>query len=159
MMNKPKSNIEIANQANLKPIREVAEGKLGIPPEYLETYGRDKAKIPFHYINSLQDRLNGKLILVTAMTPTKAGEGKTTTLIGMVDALNKMGQKTIAAIREPSLGPCFGMKGGACGGGYAQVVPMTDINLHFTGDFHAITSANTEECKSICTFFSKIFVF
>ena len=93
------------------------------------------------------------------MTPTKAGEGKTTTLIGMVDALNKMGQKTIAAIREPSLGPCFGIKGGACGGGYAQVVPMTDINLHFTGDFHAITSANTEECKSICTFFSKIFVF
>ena len=142
MMKTFKSNIEIANQAKLKPIAEIAEGKLGIHPEFLEPYGRHKAKIPFDYINSLQDRPNGRVILVTAMTPTTAGEGKTTTLIGLTDALNRMGKKTIAAIREPSLGPCFGMKGGACGGGYAQIVPMTDINLHFTGDFHAITSAN-----------------
>jgi formate--tetrahydrofolate ligase len=142
MMNSVKSNIEIANQAKLNPITEIAEGKLGIQPENLEPYGRYKAKIPLHYINSLQDRPNGKLILVTAMTPTTAGEGKTTTLIGLTDALNGMGQKTIAAVREPSLGPCFGMKGGACGGGYAQIVPMADINLHFTGDFHAITSAS-----------------
>ncbi|UCE63889.1 MAG: formate--tetrahydrofolate ligase, partial [Nitrospirota bacterium] len=141
-MSNVKSNIEIANQAKLKPITEIAEGKLGIQPEYLEPYGRYKAKVPLHYINSLQDRPNGKLILVTAMTPTTAGEGKTTTLIGLTDALNRIGHKTIAAVREPSLGPCFGMKGGACGGGYAQIVPMTDINLHFTGDFHAITSAN-----------------
>lgn len=141
-MNKQKSNIEIANSAKLNPILDVAEGKLGIPPDKLETYGPFKAKVPFHYINSLQERPNGKLILVTAMTPTTAGEGKTTTLIGLADALNRMGHSTIAAIREPSLGPCFGMKGGACGGGYAQIVPMTDINLHFTGDFHAITSAN-----------------
>ena len=141
-MSNVKSNIDIANQAKLKSITEIAEGKLGIPSEYVEPYGRYKAKIPFHYINSLQDRPNGKLILVTAMTPTTAGEGKTTTLIGLTDALNRLGQKTIAAVREPSLGPCFGMKGGACGGGYAQIVPMTDINLHFTGDFHAITSAN-----------------
>ena len=142
MMKTVKSNIEIANLAKLKPIAEVAEEKLGIHSEFLEPYGRHKAKVRFDYINSLQDRPNGRVILVTAMTPTTAGEGKTTTLIGLTDALNRMGKKTIAALREPSLGPCFGMKGGACGGGYAQIVPMTDINLHFTGDFHAITSAN-----------------
>ncbi|MGB0911744.1 MAG: formate--tetrahydrofolate ligase [Nitrospirales bacterium] len=137
-----KTNIEIANQATLLPINEVAQDRLGISPEQIEPFGRYKAKIPLTLLESYHDRPDGKLILVTAMTPTTAGEGKTTTSVGLTDGLNKIGKNTIVSIREPSLGPCFGMKGGACGGGYAQVVPMTDINLHFTGDFHAITSAH-----------------
>ena len=116
--------------------------KLGIAPENLEPYGHYKAKVSMDYIKSLKDKKNGKLILVTAITPTPAGEGKTTTTVGLTDALNHIGKKAMLCLREPSLGPCFGMKGGAAGGGYAQVVPMEDINLHFTGDFHAITSAH-----------------
>ncbi len=137
-----KTNIEIANQALLQPIHEIAQDRLGLLPEQIELYGRYKAKIPLSSLDQFRDRPDGKLILVTAMTPTVAGEGKTTTSVGLADGLNKIGKNTIVSIREPSLGPCFGMKGGACGGGYAQVVPMSDINLHFTGDFHAITSAN-----------------
>ncbi|MGB5510995.1 MAG: formate--tetrahydrofolate ligase [Woeseiaceae bacterium] len=136
-----KSDIEIAQAANKKPIAEIA-GKLGIPPEALIPYGADKAKINADFIASAQDRPDGKLILVTAVSPTPAGEGKTTTTVGLGDALNKIGKNAVMCLREPSLGPCFGMKGGAAGGGYAQVVPMTDINLHFTGDFHAIGAAN-----------------
>src|SRR5690606_3471471 len=116
--------------------------KLGIPLEALLLYGPTKAKVSYDFINTLQDRPDGKLILVTAINPTPAGEGKTTTTVGLGDALNRIGKKAMSCLREPSLGPCFGMKGGAAGGGYAQVVPMEDINLHFTGDFHAITSAN-----------------
>jgi formate--tetrahydrofolate ligase len=138
----PKSDIEIAQAAAMKPIGEIASGKLGIPDEAISPYGRYKAKISLDYIRSLRDRPNGKLILVTAITPTPAGEGKTTTTVGLGDALNHIGKKAILCLREPSLGPCFGMKGGAAGGGYAQVVPMEDINLHFTGDFHAIGAAN-----------------
>jgi formate--tetrahydrofolate ligase len=138
----PKSDIEIAQAAAMRPIVEVAEDKLGIPDEAVSPYGRYKAKISLDYIRSLRDRRNGKLILVTAITPTPAGEGKTTTTVGLGDALNHIGKKAILCLREPSLGPCFGMKGGAAGGGYAQVVPMEDINLHFTGDFHAIASAH-----------------
>ena len=138
----PKSDIEIAQAATLKPIMEVAKDRLGIEPEYLEPYGHTKAKISLDYIRSLKDRPDGKLILVTAITPTPAGEGKTTTTVGLGDALNRIGKKTLMCLREPSLGPSFGMKGGAAGGGYAQVVPMEDINLHFTGDFHAIGVAN-----------------
>ncbi len=126
----------------MRPIIEVAEEKLGIPPEHVLSYGHYKAKISLDYIDSLKDRPDGKLILVTAITPTPAGEGKTTTTVGLGDALNQIGKKTLICIREPSLGPCFGIKGGAAGGGYAQVVPMEDINLHFTGDFHAIGAAN-----------------
>ena len=137
-----KTNIEIANQAVLQPIIEVAQERLGLRQEQVEPYGRYKAKISLDSLQQFGDRPDGKLILVTAMTPTTAGEGKTTTSVGLADGLNKIGKNTIVSIREPSLGPCFGMKGGACGGGYAQVVPMTDINLHFTGDFHAITSAH-----------------
>jgi formate--tetrahydrofolate ligase len=140
-MSKPKSDIEIAREAKLKPIAEIA-GKLGIGPEHLEPYGRTKAKIPLSYIDGLESRPDGNLILVTAMTPTTAGEGKTTTSVGLCDGLNHIGQKCIVALREPSLGPVFGMKGGAAGGGYAQVVPMEDINLHFTGDMHAIGAAH-----------------
>jgi formate--tetrahydrofolate ligase len=136
-----KSDIEIARAASKRPIWKVGE-KLGIPAESLEPYGNDKAKISAEFIRSLVDRPDGKLILVTAINPTPAGEGKTTTTVGLGDALNRIGKKAILCIREPSLGPCFGMKGGAAGGGYAQVVPMEDINLHFTGDFHAITSAH-----------------
>ncbi len=139
------ANIEIARQATLHPIAEVAKEKLGIPEHQLELYGRYKAKIPLSCLQSMKQEKRekkGKLILVTAITPTTAGEGKTTTSIGLADALNKMGKNSIVTLREPSLGPCFGIKGGACGGGYAQVVPMEDINLHFTGDFHAITSAH-----------------
>ena len=136
-----KSDIEIARAANMKPIGEIGE-KLGIPMESLVPHGHTKAKITLDYIEGLQDRPDGKLILVTAMTPTTAGEGKTTTTVGLGDGLNRIGKKAMICLREPSLGPCFGMKGGAAGGGYAQVVPMEDINLHFTGDFHAITSAN-----------------
>ncbi len=135
-------NLDIASRASLRPIVEVAQAKLGLDPDSLELYGKYKAKIPLSAMPSLRDKPDGKLILVTAISPTKAGEGKTTTSIGLADGLNHIGAKTIVAIREPSLGPCFGMKGGACGGGYAQVAPMTDINLHFTGDFHAITAAH-----------------
>jgi formate--tetrahydrofolate ligase len=126
----------------MRPIVEVAEDKLGIPDEAVSSYGRYKAKISLDYIRSLGDRPNGKLILVTAITPTPAGEGKTTTTVGLGDALNLIGKKAMLCLREASLGPCFGMKGGAAGGGYAQVVPMEDINLHFTGDFHGIATAN-----------------
>lgn len=135
-------NLEIANRARLLPIAEIAKAKLGLDSDLLELYGKHKAKIPFSTRDSLRDTPNGKLVLVTAISPTKAGEGKTTTSIGLADGLSHIGAKTIVALREPSLGPCFGMKGGACGGGYAQVAPMTDINLHFTGDFHAITAAH-----------------
>lgn len=138
----PKSDIEISQAAKMKPIIEMAKEKLGIDAKDLEPYGHYKAKISLDYIRSLQSRPNGKLILVSAITPTTAGEGKTTTTVGLGDALNHIGKKAIICLREPSLGPCFGMKGGAAGGGYAQVVPMEDINLHFTGDFHAIESAN-----------------
>jgi formate--tetrahydrofolate ligase len=138
----PKSDIEITQAASMRPIVEVARDKLGIPDEALSAYGRYKAKVSLDYVKTLADRLNGKLILVTAITPTPAGEGKTTTTVGLGDALNHIGKKAILCLREPSLGPSFGMKGGAAGGGYAQVVPMEDINLHFTGDFHAIGAAN-----------------
>ena len=135
------SDIEIAREATMKPILEVGAG-LGIPATSLDPYGHYKAKVSMDYIDSLEDRPDGKLILVTGINPTPAGEGKTTTSVGLGDALNRLGHKTICALREPSLGPCFGVKGGAAGGGYAQVVPMEDINLHFTGDFHAIGAAN-----------------
>jgi formate--tetrahydrofolate ligase len=138
----PKSDIEISQAARMRPIVEVAKDKLGIPAEDLIPYGHYKAKVSLDYIASLANRPDGKLILVTAITPTPAGEGKTTTTVGLGDALNDIGKKAIVCIREPSLGPCFGVKGGAAGGGYAQVVPMEDINLHFTGDFHAIGAAN-----------------
>ena len=136
-----KSDIEIAREANMKPIREVAE-LLGMSEDDLELYGKYKAKLSDDLWNRVKDRPDGKLILMTAINPTPAGEGKTTTSVGLGQALCKMGRKAIIALREPSLGPCFGIKGGAAGGGYAQVVPMDDLNLHFTGDFHAITSAN-----------------
>ncbi len=138
----PKSDIDIAQAAAMRPIGQVAADKLGIPDEALSPYGRYKAKISLDYIRTLADRPHGKLILVTAITPTPAGEGKTTTTVGLGDALNHIGKKAILCLREPSLGPCFGVKGGAAGGGYAQVVPMEDINLHFTGDLHAIGAAN-----------------
>jgi formate--tetrahydrofolate ligase len=139
---KPKSDIEISQAAKMRPIVEVAADRLGIPAEDLIPYGHYKAKVSLDYIASLKGRPDGKLILVTAITPTPAGEGKTTTTVGLGDALNVIGKKAMICIREPSLGPCFGVKGGAAGGGYAQVVPMEDINLHFTGDFHAIGAAN-----------------
>lgn len=135
------SDIKIAQAANIRPITEIA-GELGIPPESLIPYGNDKAKIDADFIRSNEKKKDGKLILITAVSPTPAGEGKTTTTVGLGDALNKTGKKAIICLREPSLGPCFGMKGGAAGGGYSQVVPMTDINLHFTGDFHAIGAAH-----------------
>jgi formate--tetrahydrofolate ligase len=138
----PKSDIEISQAAKMRPIVDVARDKLDIPAEDLIPYGHYKAKVSLDYIASLADRPDGKLILVTAITPTPAGEGKTTTTVGLGDALNEIGKKAMICIREPSLGPCFGVKGGAAGGGYAQVVPMEDINLHFTGDFHAIGAAN-----------------
>src|SRR6187397_768723 len=138
----PKSDIEIAQAAKPRRIMDVAKDKLGIAPENLEPYGHYKAKVSMDFINSLKDKKDGKLILVTAISPTPAGEGKTTTTVGLTDALNHIGKKAMLCLREPSLGPSFGMKGGAAGGGYAQVVPMEDINLHFTGDFHAITSAH-----------------
>ncbi len=138
----PKSDIEIAQAAAMRPIREVAKDKLGIDEQHLEPYGHYKAKLSFDYIQSLKDKPDGKLVLVTAITPTPAGEGKTTTTVGLGEALNLIGKKAVICLREPSLGPCFGIKGGAAGGGYAQVVPMEDINLHFTGDFHAIGAAN-----------------
>ncbi|MEP5770896.1 formate--tetrahydrofolate ligase, partial [Nisaea sp.] len=135
------SDIEVAREAKMKPIMEIGD-KLGIPAESLQPFGHTKAKIDLNYIKSIQDRPDGKLVLVTGINPTAAGEGKTTTSVGLGDALNRIGKKAIICLREPSLGPCFGMKGGAAGGGYAQVVPMEDINLHFTGDFHAIAAAN-----------------
>jgi formate--tetrahydrofolate ligase len=138
----PKSDIEISQAAKMRPILDVAADKLDIPAEDLIPYGHYKAKVSLDYIASLSNRPDGKLILVTAITPTPAGEGKTTTTVGLGDALNAIGKKAMICIREPSLGPCFGVKGGAAGGGYAQVVPMEDINLHFTGDFHAIGAAN-----------------
>ncbi len=141
MAAKVKSDIEIARAAKKRPILEIG-AKLGIPAESLEPYGNDKAKVSADFIESLAERPDGKLILVTAINPTPAGEGKTTTTVGLGDALNRIGKRAAICLREPSLGPCFGMKGGAAGGGYAQVVPMEDINLHFTGDFHAITSAH-----------------
>ena len=138
----PKSDIEIAQAASMQRIAQVAREKLGISDEHLVPYGHYKAKLSLEYIDTLKDRPNGKLILVTAINPTPAGEGKTTTTVGLGDALNHLGKKAIIALREPSLGPVFGVKGGAAGGGYAQVVPMEDINLHFTGDFSAIALAN-----------------
>jgi formate--tetrahydrofolate ligase len=138
----PKSDIEISQAAKKTPIVEIAKKRLGIDAVNLEPYGHYKAKVSMDYVKSLQSRPNGKLILVSAITPTPAGEGKTTTTVGLTDALNHIGKKAMLCLREPSLGPSFGMKGGAAGGGYAQVVPMEDINLHFTGDFHAITSAH-----------------
>ncbi|MEM7439611.1 MAG: formate--tetrahydrofolate ligase [Pseudomonadota bacterium] len=137
-----KSDIEIAREASKRPIQEIGD-KLGIPTEHLLPYGHDKAKVGQEFINSVQSRENGKLILVTAINPTPAGEGKTTTTVGLGDGLNRIGKNAAVCIREASLGPNFGMKGGAAGGGYAQVVPMEDMNLHFTGDFHAITSAHS----------------
>ena len=139
---KPKSDIEISQAAKMRRIVEVAADRLGIPAEDLIPYGHYKAKVSLDYIASLKGKPDGKLILVTAITPTPAGEGKTTTTVGLGDALNVIGKKAMICVREPSLGPCFGVKGGAAGGGYAQVVPMEDINLHFTGDFHAIGTAN-----------------
>jgi len=136
-----KSDIEIAQEAKMKPITEIAEG-LGLLEDEIELYGKYKAKVNFGAWERLKDRPDGKLILVTAINPTPAGEGKTTTTVGLGQAMAKIGKKAMIALREPSLGPCFGVKGGAAGGGYAQVVPMEDINLHFTGDFHAITSAH-----------------
>ena len=136
-----KSDIEIAREAKMKPIAEVA-AKVGVPADALVPDGWTKAKVSFDFINKVLGNKDGKLILVTAISPTPAGEGKTTTTVGLGDGLNRIGKKAIMALREPSLGPCFGVKGGAAGGGYAQVVPMEDINLHFTGDFHAITSAH-----------------
>jgi formate--tetrahydrofolate ligase len=138
----PKSDIEISQAAKKRPIADIARERLGIGPENLEPFGHYKAKVSMDFIKSIQNRPNGKLILVSAINPTPAGEGKTTTTVGLTDALNHIGKKAMLCIREPSLGPSFGVKGGAAGGGYAQVVPMEDINLHFTGDFHAITSAN-----------------
>lgn len=136
------SDIEIAQQARMRPVTELARERLGIAAEHLDPYGHYKAKLSMACIDSLDDRPDGKLILVTAISPTPAGEGKTTTTVGLGDALNRLGRKTLICLREPALGPCFGVKGGAAGGGYAQVVPMEDINLHFTGDFHAIGVAH-----------------
>ena len=136
-----KTDVQIAQEAKMKPIREVAD-YLGFPKEAIELYGNYKAKLNIHELKDYNERPNGKLILVTAITPTPAGEGKTTTVVGLGDGLNKIGKRTALALREPSLGPVFGVKGGAAGGGYAQVVPMEDINLHFTGDFNAIGAAN-----------------
>jgi formate--tetrahydrofolate ligase len=140
-MSMPGSDIEIARAATTESIQDIGE-KLGIPEEFLQPYGHTKAKISYDFIKSLESRPDGKLVLVTAISPTPAGEGKTTTSVGLGDGLNRIGKNTAICLREPSLGPCFGMKGGAAGGGYAQVVPMEDINLHFTGDFHAIGAAH-----------------
>ena len=136
-----KTDVEIAQEAQMRPIQEIAE-KLGISDDELELYGKYKAKVALSAWERVKEQPNGKLILVTAINPTPAGEGKTTTSVGLADALHCQGKKVAVALREPSLGPCFGLKGGAAGGGYAQVVPMEDINLHFTGDFHAITTAH-----------------
>ncbi|MDF2766930.1 MAG: formate--tetrahydrofolate ligase, partial [Rhodospirillales bacterium] len=142
MSTKPKSDIEIARAAKMRPIIELGRERLGLKAEDLEPYGHYKAKVSLSVMDQVKDRPDGKLILVSAITPTPAGEGKTTTTVGLGDGLNRIGKKAMICLREPSLGPCFGVKGGAAGGGYAQVVPMEDINLHFTGDFHAIGSAH-----------------
>ena len=142
------TDIEIAQNADIKPISEIAS-ELGIDEKYIEQYGHYKAKISEEYIKKVSENKDGKLILVTAINPTPAGEGKTTISVGLADALHRMGKKSVLALREPSLGPVFGIKGGAAGGGYAQVIPMEDINLHFTGDMHAITSANNLLCALI----------
>ena len=136
-----KSDIEIAQECTKKKITEIAV-VAGVEEKYLEQYGNYKAKVDYALLRDKADEPNGKLILVTAINPTPAGEGKTTTTVGLADGLRKIGKKSVVALREPSLGPVFGVKGGAAGGGYAQVVPMEDINLHFTGDFHAIGAAN-----------------
>ena len=136
------SDIEIAQHATIKPILAIAKEQYDIDSEHLDPYGHYKAKLSLDFIESLNDQPDGKLILVTAISPTPAGEGKTTTTVGLTDAMNQLGKKTICCLREPSLGPCFGIKGGAAGGGYSQVIPMEDINLHFTGDFHAIGVAH-----------------
>ena len=136
-----KSDIEIAREATMLPIGDIA-AKLGVSADAVEPYGKHIAKISLEFVKQVADRPDGRLILVTAITPTPAGEGKTTTTVGLSDGLNRIGKKAISCTREPSLGPCFGMKGGAAGGGYAQVVPMENINLHFTGDFHAIGTAH-----------------
>ncbi len=136
-------DIEIARAATMKPILPLAEERLGVPPQALVPFGHHKAKLSLDYISSIEDAPKGKLVLVTAITPTPAGEGKTTTSVGLTDGLNKIGLNAMVCLREPSLGPCFGMKGGAAGGGLSQVLPMEDINLHFNGDFHAITSAHS----------------
>ena len=136
-----KSDIQIAQEATMQPIKEVA-ASIGIAEDDIELYGKYKAKISDELIEQSKNNPDGKLILVTAINPTPAGEGKTTITVGLGQAFGKLGKKAIIALREPSLGPCFGIKGGAAGGGYSQVVPMEDLNLHFTGDFHAITSAN-----------------
>ena len=141
-MTKKLSNIDIAQAAKMRRITDVARERLGIPEEALEAYGKYKAKISLDYLSKLNGKPNGKLVLVTAISPTPAGEGKTTTTVGLGDALNLLGKKALICLREPALGPVFGMKGGAAGGGYSQVVPMEDINLHFTGDFSAIALAN-----------------
>ena len=142
------SDIEIAQSAKMLPITEIAE-KLDILPEELELYGRYKAKLSEDIFARLQDKPDGKLVLVTAINPTPAGEGKTTTSVGLGQAMARIGEKAVIALREPSLGPVFGIKGGAAGGGYSQVIPMEDINLHFTGDMHAITAANNLLCAMI----------
>ncbi|HYS13821.1 MAG TPA: formate--tetrahydrofolate ligase, partial [Burkholderiaceae bacterium] len=136
------TDIEIAQAAQLRPIIELARERLAIDEEFLEPYGRFKAKVALRFIETLRERPSGKLVLVTAMSPTPAGEGKTTTSVGLADGLARIGARALLCLREPSLGPVFGMKGGAAGGGHAQVVPMEDINLHFTGDFHAIAAAH-----------------
>src|ERR1700743_3058926 len=136
-----KSDLEIARETKLRPIAEIA-AKLNIPDDALEPYGRHKAQIGSGFLQSLEDKADSALVVVTGISPTPAGEGKTTTTVGLGDALNRIGSRAVICLREPSLGPSFGMKGGAAGGGYSQVVPMDQINLHFTGDFHAITSAN-----------------
>ena len=136
-------DIDIARAAKMQPILPLAKARLGIEPEALIPYGHHKAKLSLDFVAGTASRPNGKLVLVTAITPTPAGEGKTTTSVGLADGLNQIGVNTMVCLREPSLGPCFGMKGGAAGGGRAQVVPMEDINLHFNGDFHAITSAHS----------------
>lgn len=136
-----KSDIQIAQETPMRPITEIA-AKIGIPQEYIEQYGSYKAKIDYNFLDTVKNKPDAKLVLVTAITPTPAGEGKTTTTVGLADGLRKIGKNAVVALREPSLGPVFGIKGGAAGGGYAQVVPMEDINLHFTGDMHAIGAAN-----------------
>ena len=144
MADKPKTDWEIAQAAKMRPILDIGRERLGIPAEQLEPYGHYKAKVGMDFVeDAFANKPDGKLILVTAINPTPAGEGKTTTTVGLGDALNRIGKKATICLREPSLGPCFGMKGGAAGGGYAQVVPMDEINLHFTGDFHAIASPTT----------------
>ena len=136
------SDIEIAQAAKKQPIADLAQRQYGIAAQHIEPYGHFKAKLSLEYVESLRDRDDGHLILVTAISPTPAGEGKTTTTVGLGDALNRLGKRAIICLREPSLGPCFGVKGGATGGGFAQLTPMEDINLHFTGDFHAISAAH-----------------